>query len=62
VYTKLKIEPERKLEKILTPETAIEVVWPDAVGYNIKAEFKEKTPAKESQNIALPSPKPLESP
>lgn len=47
VYTKLRIQPKRKMEKIPTPETAFEVVWLDAVGYNmrVKAEFKEKTPA-----------------
>jgi hypothetical protein len=50
VYTKLRIQPKRKMEKIPTPETAFEVVWPDAVGYNmrVKAEFKERTPTKET--------------
>jgi hypothetical protein len=58
VYTKLRIQPKRKMEKIPTPETAFEVVWPDAVGYNmrVKAEFKERTPTKESQNTAFPQP------
>ncbi len=31
VYTKLKTQPNRSMEKIPTPEMAFESVWPDAV-------------------------------